>query len=496
MNNKNDYIRHFLGVDKWHEKGYTGKRGLTLTAENGKTEHSKKTLAAFKEIAPDREVIYQPFYETQSQANDFCEQALATGADTMYMSISSQGKITGADILDNNMPKYLSFFAAAGNYGNEGFNTLTIPKTIYSVGACTLRYSKMVNGKPTEDAELLLQIADYSSSSEYVDFSSITELYVDNGKFDGTSCSTPVLCGMSALINDFFIDKIGRPLTSIEMYQFLIDCSYDIEIIGQDNLSGFGIPILPDPDTINISKYKEGNNNMTCQELITLAMGEIGVKENPKNSNNVKYNTAYYGREVNGSNYQWCLVFIWWLFNKLNASQLFYGGQKTASCTTFYKWYEAKGMTVNKDYRPGDIVFYDWDKSGDCDHVGLLVEINGDKCKVVEGNTAVGNDSNGGEVMLRDRTVSQFKGAVRLSFETEDNTMDIKDFIENMTNEEAYKILEKAQNYLSSVSLPTTWDAESELKEAIDLGITDGTFPSQLTPRYQTAIMIKRAIKK
>ena len=32
---KNDYIRHYLGVDAWHAAGYTGTRGLTLTwAEN------------------------------------------------------------------------------------------------------------------------------------------------------------------------------------------------------------------------------------------------------------------------------------------------------------------------------------------------------------------------------------------------------------------------------------------------------------------------------
>jgi len=49
------------------------------------------------------------------------------------------------------------------------------------------------------------------------------------------------------------------------------------------------------------------------------------------------------------------------------------------------------------------------------------------------------------------------------------------------------------QTYLSSQNVPK-W-AEKELQEAINLGITDGTNPMQLIPRYQAAIMAKRAIK-
>ena len=490
MNERNDYIRRWLGVRAWHEKGYTGSRGLTLSAEKASTEHGAKTLEAFHEIAPDREVRRQAFYETKSQAGQFCREAEKTGADTMYMSISTTGKITGSEILDENMPEYLSFFAAAGNYGSAAFNALTIPETIYSVGACTLKYSKSLNGKPLPSAQLLLQIADYTSPSEYVDFAGISGLYLKDGSFEGTSCSAPVLCGMAAIVNDFFIDKTGKALTSKAMYQFFVDNCFEIE--GEGDFTGFGIPRLPSPDRVDIWKYQKGERIVTVKELIAAAMAQVGTKEYPAKSNNVKYNTAYYGREVNGSNFSWCLVFIWWLFRSLGASEMFYDGKKTASCTTFYKWYEAKGMTVNKDYRPGDIVFYDWDKSGDCDHVGLLVEINGDKCRVVEGNTAVGNDSNGGEVMLRDRTVSQFKGAVRLSFEEEEE-MTGKEIIAALSDEQAYQLITKAQAYAATLT-PPDW-AKEELKEAVEAGITDGERPMELIPRYQAALMAKRSKK-
>lgn len=59
-----------------------------------------------------------------------------------------------------------------------------------------------------------------------------------------------------------------------------------------------------------------------------------------------------------------------------------------------------------------------------------------------------------------------------------------------MTGEEIYKALTE---YLATLE-PPAW-AKKELKEAKDLGITDGSNPMQFIPRYQAAIMAKRAKK-
>ena len=232
---------------------------------------------------------------------------------------------------------------------------------------------------------------------------------------------------------------------------------------------------------------------ITAERLLDAARAELGVKEAPPGSNNVKYNTAYYGREVNGRQFSWCLVFIWWLFQSLDASEMFYDGGRTASCTTFYRWSEKRGMVVHDNYRPGDLVFYDWDHSGDCDHVGVLADINGQSCRVIEGNTAVGNDSNGGAVMFRSRRTAQFIGAVRLDFK-EENEMTVREMLERMTDEEAYELIVKAQRYAAGLE-PPAW-AEAELDGAVKRGITDGTGAMQLVPRYQAAIMAARAQEK
>ena len=48
---------------------------------------------------------------------------------------------------------------------------------------------------------------------------------------------------------------------------------------------------------------------MSLSKVLEVARGELGVTEEPVNK--VKYNTAYYGREVSGKDYAWCVVFLW-----------------------------------------------------------------------------------------------------------------------------------------------------------------------------------------
>lgn len=74
--------------------------------------------------------------------------------------------------------------------------------------------------------------------------------------------------------------------------------------------------------------------------------------------------------------------------------------------------------------------------------------------------------------------------------------MDLDKIIVNMTPEQAYKIMEKAQTYLADQPLPTSWDAAGELEEAKKMGITDGTRPMCIASRLETAAMVKRAAKR
>lgn len=143
--------------------------------------------------------------------------------------------------------------------------------------------------------------------------------------------------------------------------------------------------------------------------LVDIAVAELGTKESPPNSNRVKYNTWYYGREVSGKAYPWCMVFVQWCCDQAGITPPI----RTASCGTLLNAARAAGEAVYTDYQPGDIVIYDFDRDGTTDHCGIVESVSGATITAIEGNTAVGNDSDGGEVMRRTRNIYQIKGAWR-----------------------------------------------------------------------------------
>ena len=72
---------------------------------------------------------------------------------------------------------------------------------------------------------------------------------------------------------------------------------------------------------------------------------------------------------------------------------------------------------------------------------------------------------------------------------------DISTFVKELSNDDSLIIMTKARKVLAADPNPPKWDTKGELKEAIALGITDGSRPNDLATRGETAIMIKRAIK-
>ena len=144
---------------------------------------------------------------------------------------------------------------------------------------------------------------------------------------------------------------------------------------------------------------------MKAEDAIRIAEHEVGTKEVPANSNNVKYNTWYYGREVHDHDvnstitYPWCCAFIAWVFRNTG---LF---PKTASCKNALEWFEQRCQRV-KSPMPGDIVFYHFSTNARrTNHVGLVTYVDHatGTITVIEGNTSKTNQDNGGRVMERVR---------------------------------------------------------------------------------------------
>lgn len=218
---------------------------------------------------------------------------------------------------------------------------------------------------------------------------------------------------------------------------------------------------------------------MIADKLLALARAQIGVKESPAGSNNVKYNTWYYGRKVSGSAYPWCMAFDQWLFHQIGHPL----PCKTASCGALLRWYQKHDPAcIVAIPAPGDITIFDFPGGKDTDHTGILESMVGDHVITIDGNTGTTNDANGGAVMRRTRHIKYVKAFIRpRCLWEEDNTM---------MGEEIYKAL---QAYLAEEQLPE-W-ASAEYHEAVEAGLTDGTNPCGLIPRYQAAIMALRASK-
>lgn len=140
-------------------------------------------------------------------------------------------------------------------------------------------------------------------------------------------------------------------------------------------------------------------------KMIAWAKNQIGTKEIPANSNNVIYNTHYYGRPVSGSGYSWCVTFIWDGMRLNNLSKYFYGGEKCASCTSLVNFYKKNhpDLVITKDFQVGDFLLYNFSGTKTTQHIGLCTEVLSNTVKSIEGNTGSGNDANGGSVMERTR---------------------------------------------------------------------------------------------
>lgn len=134
-------------------------------------------------------------------------------------------------------------------------------------------------------------------------------------------------------------------------------------------------------------------------KIIEIALKEIGIKEMPADSNKTIFG-QWYG--LNGV--AWCGIFVSWVFNQAGLSLGHIDTDKGYHYVpSAYNHFKASGEITTKPM-PGDVVMYDWNGDKLAEHTGIFLKDNGDgSFMAIEGNTSLGNDSDGGEVMQRKR---------------------------------------------------------------------------------------------
>jgi peptidoglycan hydrolase-like protein with peptidoglycan-binding domain len=151
---------------------------------------------------------------------------------------------------------------------------------------------------------------------------------------------------------------------------------------------------------------------MSRNTIIEIAASQVGIKENPPNSNKNPYG-KWYGLD----GFAWCAMFVSWVYDKAGNPLGHIDDDKGyRSCQSAYNHFVSTGETTRNPEK-GDIVLFDWTNDGKCDHTGIFNEwLDAAKTKFssFEGNTAKGNDSDGGQVMFRDdRKAASVKAFVK-----------------------------------------------------------------------------------
>lgn len=228
----------------------------------------------------------------------------------------------------------------------------------------------------------------------------------------------------------------------------------------------------------------------TVKELLEVAVRQLNVREDPPESNNVRYNTWYYGREVHGKAYPWCMVFVQWCFAQVDVGL----PVRTASCSALMNAAKGVGCWVTRSFLPGDVVIYDFTgKKQQASHCGIVESVTGSGVIAIEGNTSAGNDANGGQVQRRTRGRSLVKAYIRPFGEETEDGMNIDKLLEEMTDEQAYRLLVKAQAHAAALPEPDWSAKEGHWARATSAGGVNGAAPEGLVKRCEVTAILGRS---
>jgi peptidoglycan hydrolase-like protein with peptidoglycan-binding domain len=143
--------------------------------------------------------------------------------------------------------------------------------------------------------------------------------------------------------------------------------------------------------------------------LLKLAKSQVGETEHPANSNWSKFSHWY------GMQGPWCAMFVTWLGVACGIKSFKRGSRYAYVPALLADAQQSRnGLYVVHSPLPGDLILFDWDGDGVADHIGVVERWANFERRTVEGNTDLGDNSNGGKVQERaDRFPSEAIAFVR-----------------------------------------------------------------------------------
>lgn len=149
----------------------------------------------------------------------------------------------------------------------------------------------------------------------------------------------------------------------------------------------------------------------TAADILRVASSQIGYAESPANSNRTKYG-QWYG--LNGN--PWCAMFASWVCHQAGYPLAIQTSKGFAWTPAGMAYFKKNNKWVTSGYRPGDMVFFNFDSDSGPEHVGFVEKVTSSGLVTIEGNTSASSNANGGQVQRRTRSYGRaILGAGRLS---------------------------------------------------------------------------------
>lgn len=262
MLKENNPIRQEFKVDKWHDKGFTGKGVNILILDlNGKILDEMKEYATL--IDPEKYIVDETKHNTYTTqvAHEF-----APGAH-IYVAPWSHSPNSIAEWVRKN-PNLIDIVNVSLSCPRTNefdvFKELDIPLCASS-GNDSSRHRMGVNFPASEPWAIAVgaynwkdkgfetpnDVVNYSNGGEDLECVAPTNVGVKNIKgeifdYTGTSTSSPALVGMLACYIQFRKENGLPKLGCLEAIKFVQETSIDIKANGFDYDSGYGLFIMPE----------------------------------------------------------------------------------------------------------------------------------------------------------------------------------------------------------------------------------------------------------
>jgi peptidoglycan hydrolase-like protein with peptidoglycan-binding domain len=210
------------------------------------------------------------------------------------------------------------------------------------------------------------------------------------------------------------LDEDGEygPMTAQAVYraQFWLGYRRPDHLAGaklQGYLTGT-VKTTPEMRALVAKRKKAAKDTTFRKDAVKLAKSKVGTIETPVN---IQEFGQWYG--MNGV--PWCAIFVSWCFAHAGSKSFARRSRWAYVPFVLNDAHAAKnGLTVARTPESGDLVLFDWDSDGVCDHIGIVEKPS--PLVTIEGNTSPTDNSNGGQVMRRtDRSASDIAAFVHVS---------------------------------------------------------------------------------